>query len=374
MKFNFKIQQYQTEAVEAVARVFNGQPHYDKVSYIRDLSKPQANQQIRLAVTEDEDDLLSETGYKNETIELTDEQLLDNIRTIQNENNIKVSDKLIGNIGRCSLDIEMETGTGKAHWTQHTHLFKNDKYECSACGAMHDKPYLQTKTDGGILFHDSISGHRRVHAAELLEMKEVPAVVHFIDRDQATILMVDSNCQRENLSLMEKARSYRMKLDAIKHQGTSRQNVEKSEVSAELISENDSGRTVQRLIRLTYLVPELQEYVDSGKMKMLPAYELSFLNEEAQRDVIDRIDETESFPSHAQARRMRAAFEEGKLDYVAVTEIMNELKPNQVEKLKIPLDDIRKYVPSSMTPAEMLEYLLKLVKREYDRQHSRNAR
>lgn len=222
--------------------------------------------------------------------------------------------------------------------------------------------------------YEIISGHRRVHAAEILEMKEVPAVVHFIDRDQATILMVDSNCQRENLSLMEKARSYRMKLDAIKHQGTSRQNVEKSEVSAELISENDSGRTVQRLIRLTYLMPELQEYVDSGKMKMLPAYELSFLNEEAQRDIVDRIDETESFPSHAQARRMRAAFEEGKLDYDTVAEIMAEVKPNQVEKLKIPMDDIRKYVPSSMTPAEMLEYLLKLVKKEYDRQHSRDAR
>ena len=222
--------------------------------------------------------------------------------------------------------------------------------------------------------YEIISGHRRVHAAKLLEMKEVPAVVHFIDRDQATILMVDSNCQRENLSLMEKARSYRMKLDAIKHQGTSRQNVEKSEVSAELISENDSGRTVQRLIRLTYLMPELQEFVDSGKMKMLPAYELSFLNEEAQRDVIDRIDETESFPSHAQARRMRTAFEEGELDYDTVTEIMAEVKPNQVEKLKIPMDDIRKYVPSSMTPAEMLEYLLKLVKKEYDRQHNRDAR
>lgn len=222
--------------------------------------------------------------------------------------------------------------------------------------------------------YEIISGHRRVHAAELLEMKEVPAVVHFIDRDQATILMVDSNCQRENLSLMEKARSYRMKLDAIKHQGTSRQNVEKSEVSAELISENDSGRTVQRLIRLTYLMPELQEYVDIGKMKMLPAYELSFLNEEAQRDIVDRIDETESFPSHAQARRMRKAFEEGKLDYDSVTEIMAEVKPNQVKKLKIPMDDIRKYVPSSMTPAEMLEYLIKLVKKEYDRQHSRDVR
>ena len=241
--------------------------------------------------------------------------------------------------------------------------------ECGLLNRIIARP-LEDKPDE----YEIISGHRRVRAAELLEMKEVPAVVHFIDRDQATILMVDSNCQRENLSLMEKARSYRMKLDAIKHKGTSRQSVGKLDESAELISENDSGRTVQRLIRLTYLMPEIQEFIDSGKMKMLPAYEISFLNEEAQRDVIDRIDETESFPSHAQARRIRTAFEEGKLDYDTVTEIMAEAKPNQVEKLKIPMDDIRKYVPSSMTPAEMLEYLLKLVKREYDRQHNRDVR
>ena len=227
--------------------------------------------------------------------------------------------------------------------------------------------------------YEIISGHRRVHAAELLEMKEVPAVVHFIDRDEATVMMVDSNCQRENLTLMEKARSYRMKADALSHQGKSLgQNVPKSEdnrTTAKIGNEaGDSYKTVQRLIRLTYLVPELQGFVDSGKMKMLPAYELSFLNEEAQRDVIDRIDETESFPSHAQARRMRTAFEEGKLDYDTVTEIMNEIKPNQVEKLKIPIDDIRKYVPKSMTPAEMQAYLLKLVKQDYERQHNRDAR
>ena len=220
--------------------------------------------------------------------------------------------------------------------------------------------------------YEIISGHRRVHAAELLEMKEAPAVVHFIDRDQATIMMVDSNCQRENLSLMEKARSYRMKADALSHQG--RTCGQTGHKSRDNVSDADSGRTVQRLIRLTYLMPELQEFVDNGKMKMLPAYELSFLNEEAQRDVIDRIDETESFPSHAQARRVRAAFEEGKLNYDTVTEIMAEVKPNQVEKLKIPMNDIRQYVPSSMTPAEMLEYLLKLVKKEYDRQHNRDAR
>ena len=211
--------------------------------------------------------------------------------------------------------------------------------------------------------YEIISGHRRVHAAELLGMKEVPAVVHFIDRDQATILMVDSNCQRENLSLMEKARSYRMKLDAIKHQGKTSCHYGTKLRSDETIAESskDSARQIQRYIRLTYLVPELQEFVDSGKMKMLPAYELSFLNEEAQRDVIDRIDETESFPSHAQARRMRAAFEEGKLDYDTVTEIMAEVKPNQVEKLKIPMDDIRKYFPREYTPAQMVECITKML-------------
>lgn len=220
--------------------------------------------------------------------------------------------------------------------------------------------------------YEIISGHRRVHAAVLLGMKEVPAVVHFIDRDVATVMMVDSNCQRENLTLMEKARSYRMKADALFHQGQSCGQT--GHKSRDNVSDVDSGRTVQRLIHLTYLVPELQQFVDTGKIKMLPAYELSFLNEEAQRDIVDRIDETESFPSHAQARRMRKAFEEGKLNYDTVTEIMAEVKPNQVEKLKIPMDDIRQYVPSSMTPAEMLEYLLKLVKKEYDRQHNRDAR
>ena len=227
--------------------------------------------------------------------------------------------------------------------------------------------------------YEIISGHRRVHAAELLEIKEVPAVVHFIDRDQATILMVDSNCQRENLSLMEKARSYKMKADALSHRGkTLGQNVPKSDdnrTTAKIGAESgDNYKTVQRLIRLTYLMPELQEYVDNGKMKMLPAYELSFLNEEAQRDVIDRIDETENFPSHAQARRMRAAFEEGTLDYDTVTEIMAEVKPKQVEKLKIPMDDIRKYVPQDFTPQQISELAINLFKQYYDRQHSRDVR
>lgn len=233
--------------------------------------------------------------------------------------------------------------------------------ECGLLNRIIVRP-LEDKQDE----YEIISGHRRVHVAKLLKMKEVPAVVHFIDRDQATILMVDSNCQRENLSLMEKARSYRMKANALSHRGkTLGQNVPKlddNRTTAKIGAESgDNYKTVQRLIRLTYLIPELQEFVDNGKMKMLPAYELSFLNEEAQRDVIDRIDETESFPSHAQARRMRAAFEEGKLDYDTVTGIMAEVKPNQVEKLKIPMDDIRKYFPREYTPVQMVECITKML-------------
>ena len=126
MKFNFKIQQYQTDAVDTIVRVFNGQPHYDKVSYIRDLGKKQ--QPIQLLLNMDEDDPYGETGYKNEAIALTDAQLLENIRAIQNENNIKVSDKLISGIGRCSLDIEMETGTGKTYVYIKTMFELNTRY------------------------------------------------------------------------------------------------------------------------------------------------------------------------------------------------------------------------------------------------------
>jgi len=217
--------------------------------------------------------------------------------------------------------------------------------------------------------YEIISGHRRVHAAELLGIKEIPSAILAVDRDTATVMMVDANCQRENLTLMEKAHSYRMKSDALSHQGkTLGQNVPKSDdnrTTAKIGAGNgDSYKTVQRYIRLTYLVPELQEYVDNGQMKMLPAVEISYLDEESQRDIVDRITETEIFPSHAQTRRMRAAFEEGKLDYDAVTEIMNELKPNQVEKLKIPMDDIRKFFPKGYTPVQMADTITKLLEED----------
>ena len=222
--------------------------------------------------------------------------------------------------------------------------------------------------------YEIISGHRRVHAAELLGIKEVPAVIHFIDRDEAIVLMVDSNCQRESLSPMEKAKAYKMKFDALSHQGkaTSGQIVPKSDdnrTTAQIGADTgESYKTVQRIIRLTYLVPELQEYVDTGKMKVSPAVEISFLDEELQRDIVDRIIETEIFPSHAQARRMKQLAAEGSLDYDSIVEIMSELKPNQVEKLKIPMDSIRQYAPRGATPKDMEELLIRLAKENYQRQ------
>ena len=216
--------------------------------------------------------------------------------------------------------------------------------------------------------YEIISGHRRVHAAELLGIKEVPAIIYFIDRDEATVLMVDSNCQRDSVSPVEKGKAYRMKLEAIKHQGTSRQVVGKLKESAESVSETESGRTVQRFIRLTYLTPELQEYVDEGKMKVSPAVEISFLDEERQRDIVDCIEETDIFPSHAQTRRMRQLDTEGKLDYESIKEIMSELKPNQVEKIKIPIDDIRPYLPRGVTPKDIENLVVQLIRQNYERQ------
>ena len=222
--------------------------------------------------------------------------------------------------------------------------------------------------------YEIISGHRRVHATELLGIKEVPAVVYFIDKDEATVLMVDSNCQRESLSPMEKAKAYKMKFNALSHQGkaTSGQIVPKSDdnrTTAQIGADaGESYKTVQRFIRLTYLTPELQEYVDTGKMKVSPAVEISFLDEELQRDIVDRIDETEIFPSHAQARRMRQLAAEGSLDYDLINEIMSELKPNQVEKLKIPMDSIRQYAPNGATPKDIEKLVVYLMKQNYERQ------
>ena len=221
--------------------------------------------------------------------------------------------------------------------------------------------------------YEIISGHRRVHAAELLGMKEVPAVVYFIDRDEATLLMVDSNNQRETLLPSEKAFAYKMIADALTHQGnTSGQLVPKSDDNRTTAkigeAAGDSYKTVQRYIRLTNLVPELLKFVDEKKIAFSPAVELSFLSEDNQREVVDYIDDNEVFPSHSQTIRMHREEDAGTLDRERVFAILDELKPNQVETLKLPMAKIRELVPRGCdTPKDISEYIFNLLEAAQNR-------
>ncbi len=212
--------------------------------------------------------------------------------------------------------------------------------------------------------YEIISGHRRVKAAKELGMKEIPAIVYSdIDRDEATLLMVDSNNQRETLLPSEKAFAYKMKMDALSHQGKTCGQV--GHKSREEVSEKESGRTVQRYIRLTNLVPELLKFVDEKKIAFSPAVELSFLSEDNQREVVDYIDDNEVFPSHSQTIRMHREEDAGTLDRERVFAILDELKPNQVETLKLPMAKIRELVPQGCdTPKDCLDYLFRLLEED----------
>ena len=194
---------------------------------------------------------------------------------------------------------------------------------------------VRQKDDGR---YELISGHRRKKACELAGFETLRCEVVELDRDEATILMVESNFQRSQILPSEKAYAYKMRLEAMNRQGkrtdlTSTPVVSKLRTNEELSVEvGESREQIRRYIRLTYLVPELLEFVDEGKMKMRPAVELSYLNEDCQRDLVDEIDLNDCTPSHAQAIRMRKFFEEGKLTPESIQAIMSEEKPNQREK------------------------------------------
>ena len=206
-------------------------------------------------------------------------------------------------------------------------------------------PAMVRKKDDGR--YEMISGHRRKHASERLGLETLRCEVVEVSRDEAIILMVDSNSQRSEIAPTDKGKAYKMKLEAIKRQQGERTDLTSAPLvqklngksSRELLAEasDDSHEQIRRYIRLTYLVPELQEFVDKGQMKMRPAIELSYLDEETQRDIVDRIDETEAFPSHDQAIRIRKAYEAGEIDYDKVRNIMAEEKPNQKPKFKFSL-------------------------------------
>lgn len=220
---------------------------------------------------------------------------------------------------------------------------------------------VRLKEDGR---YELISGHRRKRASEIVGLDTLRCEVVELTRDEATILMVESNCQRSKILPSEKAFAYKMRLDAMNRQGqrtdlTSAPVGQKS--SREQLAEQsgDSHSQIQRYIRLTNLVPELLEFVDEGRIKMRPAVELSYLDEDVQRDVVDEIDGNELTPSHDQTIRMRKLFDEGKLTTEVIQVIMEEEKPNQKEKIVFRGDRVRNLLPKSMSISETEDYVCK---------------
>lgn len=217
-----------------------------------------------------------------------------------------------------------------------------------------------------------ISGHRRVEACKELGIQTVPAIVREMTKDEAVIAMVDSNLQREHLLPSEKAFAYKMKLEAMKHQGkaTSRQLVGKLE-SADKISESESGRQVQRYIRLTHLIPELLKLVDEERIAFTPAVELSYLPENEQKILAEEIEYTDATPSLSQAQRLRKYSEQGRLSIDTIFAVLSEEKPNQKEQVKFKTEDIRKYFPKSYTSLDMQKTIISLLEK-WQRQRERN--
>ena len=216
--------------------------------------------------------------------------------------------------------------------------------------------------------YELVAGHRRHRASELAEKETMPVIVRDLDDDAATIIMVDSNLQRESLLLSERAFAYKMKLEAVKHQGartdlTSRQLGEKSQTSIQKVADQagESQRQVQRYIRLTELIPELMDMVDEKKIALNPAYELSFLKKEEQVDLLDAMDSEQATPSLSQAQRLKKYSQEGHLTLDMMRVIMGEEKKSDLDRVTFTSDTLRKYFPKSYTPQRMQETIIKLL-------------
>ena len=215
--------------------------------------------------------------------------------------------------------------------------------------------------------YELVAGHRRHRASELAGKDTMPVIVRDLDDDQATIIMVDSNLQRESLLPSERAFAYKMKLEAIKHQGA-RTDLTSAQVgpkltAAEKIAENspDSKSQIKRFIRLTELIPELLDMVDEKKIAFNPAYELSFLKKEEQRDLLDAMDSEQATPSLSQAQRLKKFSQDGHLNIDVMRAIMGEEKKSDLDKVTFTSDTLRKYFPKSYTPQRMQETIIKLL-------------
>ena len=233
------------------------------------------------------------------------------------------------------------------------------------------------RPEGG---YEIISGHRRQHAAQLAGLDALPVIVRQMDDDAAVLLMVDSNLQRENILPSERAFAYKMKLEALKNQGTrsdltSRQVGEKlwsvSQVGADA---NESERQVHRFIRLTNLIPELLDMVDEKKIAFNPAVELSHLDTNQQRDFLEAMNDTQNAPSLSQAQRLKKLAQEGHFSYDVAFAVMGEEKKDELDKVVIKNDTLRKYFPRSYTPKQMEDTIIKLLEQWQRKQQRQNER
>ena len=233
------------------------------------------------------------------------------------------------------------------------------------------------RPEGG---YEIISGHRRQHAAQLAGLDALPVIVRNMDDDAAVLLMVDSNLQRENILPSERAFAYKMKLEALKNQGarsdlTSTQLVSKLRSNEQLGAENNQSReTVRRFIRLTNLVPELLDMVDEKKIAFNPAVELSYLDESQQRDFLEAMNDTQNAPSLSQAQRLKKLAQEGHFSYDVAFAVMGEEKKDELDKVVIKNDTLRKYFPRSFTPKQMEDTIIKLLDQWQRKQQRQNER
>lgn len=222
--------------------------------------------------------------------------------------------------------------------------------------------------------YEVISGHRRLHAAQKAGITEVPALIYALDRDAAAIAVVDSNLHREHILPSEKAFAYKLKMEALSHQGK-RTDLTSDQVGPKLtaaaISESDSASQVKRYIRLTHLIPEFLEKMDKGEIALSVGVELSFLDESSQREVLEQCAINDCTPSYSQAWRMHKADREGTLTKAAIQTIMSEEKANQKARLKIPMERIRKFFPQSYTASQIEDAVVKLCERDYRRRTDR---
>ena len=228
--------------------------------------------------------------------------------------------------------------------------------------------------DGG---YELISGHRRLAACQVLGIETMPVIIREMTDDEAVIAMVDANLQRETILPSEKAFAYKMKLEAIKHQGITSSQVGKKLLSIEKVGEDngESRNQVHRYIRLTYLIPELLSMVDENKMAFNPAVEISYLEQSEQRVLLDAMELNDCTPSHAQSIRLKKLSQEGVLDDQMIYAVMSEEKPNQQEQIKFKREDLKKYFPAGYTDEQMRSDIIKgleLLKRQ--RERNRDAR